>query len=364
MTRLPKKRPDLSDLQALLAQAPALLDVRAPIEFAQGAIPGSINLPILNDEERAAVGTAYREQGGDAATRLGHELVSGPTRMTRLEAWQQCARAHPDLRLICWRGGSRSAIAQQWLRDAGTSIERVSGGYKALRNACLHTLEEASADPHPWWVIAGKTGVAKTVAINRLPSAIDLEGLAHHRGSAFGAYPEPQPAPASFENALACAYLRVAPGVLVLEDESRTIGRIGLPEAWYRRMQQAPLAVIDATLDDRVAHIEMEYVSQPLQAGRSEAALAAHYLEALRRIRRRLGGALHQDLHAAMTAAFAGEQPHAVWIRRLLEEYYDPMYEYQLAKKQDRIRFSGSLEAVLEYLEAQQATTTHQAHPS
>ena len=271
----------------MLQAQPATLDVRAPAEFQQGAVPGAVNLPILDDDERRQVGIAYKQHGAQAASELGHRLVSGALKDARIEAWIDFIGAHDGVALTCWRGGQRSAIAQQWLHEAGHEVARVDGGYKALRKACLSTLSDPS--DKQWWVLAGRTGSSKTVIINQLDNSIDLEGHANHRGSAFGAFTSPQPAPASFENGLAFAWHRHTTQTLVVEDESRTIGRVALPEAWHAAMQRAPLVLVETTLQDRVEHIFNEYVHTPLRHGTSAHELCGHYRAALARIRRRLG---------------------------------------------------------------------------
>jgi tRNA 2-selenouridine synthase len=263
---LPNERPDHSLLE-VLQQAIPLLDVRAPVEFERGALPDSSNLPILNDEERQSVGTTYKHSGKQAAQALGHKLVSGQIKAERVAGWRAFVRGHPNARVMCWRGGQRSQLAQQWLAAEGVEAERIPGGYKALRQTCMATLEQAPAAGKDWWVVAGRTGVQKTVLINQLTNSIDLERLAHHRGSAFGAHSQAQPCPASFENSLACAFLRHSHRMLVLEDESRTIGRLALPANWHAQMQQAPLVLLEADVQQRVQHIAAEYVSDALAAG-------------------------------------------------------------------------------------------------
>ncbi len=347
MQPLPKKHPEVSAAEVIADDLP-VLDVRAPVEFEQGSLPNARNLPILTNDERAAVGTRYREAGHDAAEKLGYELVSGKTRSDRIAAWTEFVASHPRAVLSCWRGGQRSQIAQHWLADAGFSIRRVAGGYKAMRHACMTLLETAAADAD-WWVVAGRTGTGKTVVIRELVNAIDLEAAANHRGSAFGAKPEPQPAQATFENALACAY-RHHPGKhLIVEDESRTIGRLGVPVTWHQRMQAAPLVLVEATLEERVAHIRQEYVVDALTCT-SAAALASQYVDALGRIRKRLGGALHATLERHVIDAFDRDSGHETWIEMLLAQYYDPMYDYQLKQKTERIAFRGDRAAVTEYL--------------
>ena len=336
---------------ALLADNVPLIDLRAPAEFAQGAFPASVNLPLLTDAERHEVGLTYKQDGPDAALARGHELVSGPVRAERTRAWTEFARSHSGCRLYCWRGGLRSLIAQTWLEEEGVAVPRVAGGYKTLRRACLATLEGASGDARRWLVLAGRTGSGKTRVISGLANAIDLEGLARHRGSAFGARPGGQPTPIAFENALAVAYLKHDAATLVLEDESRTIGRLALPAAWHERMGAAPLALLEATTEERVRNIGSEYVDEPLAGGVAPGDLHGRLAGSLDRIRKRLGGDRHASIRAALDEGFRNGN-HEVWIGLLLEWYYDPMYDYQLASKHRRVVFRGSVAAVTEYLQA------------
>jgi len=327
-----------------------LLDVRAPVEYAQGSLPGSHNLPILTDAERTQVGLTYKSAGHAAAVALGHQLVDAAERAVRVARWSEFIAHHPHAQVMCWRGGQRSQLAQAWLAAAGHHVPRIVGGYKALRRVCVETLEAAATSTTPWWVIAGRTGVQKTLLIRQLHNSIDLEGLAHHRGSAFGAHPQPQPTPASFENALACKYLRHTADTVVLEDESRTIGRLALPQAWHARMQEAPLVLLEASQDARIAHIVDEYVTQALASGETQRALHVRYRDSLQRISRRLGGALHTRIQTLLDAAFANTGSHEAWVAALLQGYYDPMYDYQLTNKRQRIRFQGDRQAVAEFL--------------
>lgn len=348
------RHPDL--IRALLAVSTPLLDVRAEAEFDQGSVPGSSNLPILNDQERVRVGTTYKQQGARAAERVGHRLVHGQIRADRIAAWVQFCKAHPDAYLACWRGGLRSAIAQAWLRDHGVEIERVPGGYKALRQTCLDILAN-EATQKSWLVLAGKTGTAKTVVINQVAGAIDLEGIANHRGSAFGKRMTPQPAPATFENQLAVKFLQHDRRSLLVEDESRTIGRLALPEHWHSAMQSAPLVLIETSLDFRAQHIKHEYVTEPLKEGVAARALENQYLDALNRINRRLGGLNFKIITELLRDAFAGKRDHYEWIEQLLLKYYDPMYQFQLQNKEKRVVMRGDHEAVLAYL----ADRSHEA---
>lgn len=334
---------------ALLAGNVPLIDLRAPGEFARGAFPASVNLPLLTDAERHEVGLTYSNDGPEAAIARGHDLVSGVVRAERTRAWADFARGHSGCWLYCWRGGLRSEIAQSWLRDAGIEAPKVAGGYKTLRRACLATLEGAVRSPKRWLVLAGRTGSGKTRVIGGLANAIDLEGLARHRGSAFGARPGGQPTPIAFENALAVAYLKHEAPALVLEDESRTIGRLALPAAWHERMGAAPLVLLEATREERLRNIRAEYVDEPLAGGTARAELHGRLAESLDRIRRRLGGDRHDSIRAALDAGFEHDD-HEPWIGLLLDWYYDPMYDYQLDAKRRRVVFQGAAEAVSQYL--------------
>lgn len=128
---------DGTDYRALLLADTPLIDVRAPIEFEQGAMPGAINLPLMMDDERAAVGTCYKRQGADAALALGHRLVCGDIRQQRLEAWKAAYQRFPNGYLCCARGGQRSHIVQRWLQETGIDCPLIEGGYKALRQTAI-----------------------------------------------------------------------------------------------------------------------------------------------------------------------------------------------------------------------------------
>lgn len=332
-----------------------LIDVRAPIEFKQGHMPNSINLPILTDEERHRIGIVYKQQGNEAAVRVGHKLVSGSVRAERIARWLDACKDHPQTQVMCWRGGQRSTLAQTWLEEAGASQKKVAGGFKALRQVCIDVLDNPNKN---WWLLSGRTGSAKTVIISKLTNSIDLEGRANHRGSAFGRRLTPQPTPVTFENSLAADYLNHKYTDLVVEDESRTIGSVGLPQVWSEHMQSARIALVEIGLAERIAHIEKEYVTDALEEAESmdvsPAQIQQNYLDALQRIKRRLGGLRLSEMEKRLNQAFAGQGSHASWISYLLTEYYDPMYDFQLSKKADRIAFRGDRGEVLEFLQTKQ----------
>jgi tRNA 2-selenouridine synthase len=323
------------DFNEIFLNARPMLDVRAPVEFNSGAFPNATNIPILDDEQRHQVGICYMEQGAVAAEQLGHELI-GKDKEKLIERWQAFVANHPDAVLYCARGGRRSYLAAEWLEQAGTKIPRIPGGYKALRKFLLKRVES----PPAIVLLSGKTGVGKTELLPRVKSAVDLESLANHRGSAFGAYGTPQPAQIDFENALAIAFLKL-PDYVVLEDESRLIGRINLPVPLQTAMKSAPICLLEDTIENRIERIRREYVELPLVTTSPDEVLAS-LLGSVDAIKNRLGGVRHKELVSDLIEAFRSQgqndaSHHAVWIKKLLTDYYDPMYEYQLDKKRGRI---------------------------
>ena len=343
----------------------AIIDVRAPVEFAQGAMPAAVNLPLMNDAERAAVGTCYKRQGADAALALGHKLVSGQTRQQRIDAWLDACRRAPQGYLCCARGGQRSHISQSWIKESGLEYPLIVGGYKALRQAAIKATEELVL--HPIVLIGGCTGNGKTPLVREQPLGIDLEGLAHHRGSSFGRTLTPQFSQATFENHLATALLKGAyqreKVRWVLEDEGHMIGANHLPECLRDRMAQAPIVVVEDPFDRRLERLREEYFTHMHrdftaafgeEKGWEEYSAYLHH--GLFAIRRRLGLQRFAELTATLDEALAEQQrsdsteAHFAWLVPLLNEYYDPMYRYQLEKKASKIVFRGTSEDVVHWL--------------
>jgi tRNA 2-selenouridine synthase len=345
-----------------------LLDLRSPKEFARGAFPNACNLPLLSDDERHQIGIRYQQNGQQAAIDLGHQLVHGTVREARMEAWLQWCREHPDGYLYCFRGGLRSQIVHTWLADAGCRMPVVQGGYKAMRHFLLESIDR-SLGALELRLICGRTGSGKTRVIAALENALDLERRAHHRGSAFGRRPGGQPTQINFENAIAIDLLQLTAGAgtagrsVVVEDEGNLIGRCYLPRALQERMETAPQIHIDEPLESRVELTLEDYVLGPLGEylrDRAEPhalnALGEDLLGALDRIRKRLGGTRHREVRLVMEAALAYQHTtgdaarHRDWIRVLLRDYYDPMYDYLLKRRTAPVVFMGSRDNVLCYL--------------
>jgi tRNA 2-selenouridine synthase len=355
----------LTDFRRLFLSRTPLMDVRAPVEFSKGAFPGAVNLPLMNDIERQKVGTCYKLNGQDAAIDLGHKLVSGPIKAQRIEAWLDFANAHPSGCLYCFRGGLRSRLVQSWMAEAGVQYPRVEGGYKAMRGFLLNEVEQAVSRCE-FVLIGGLTGSGKTEVLQRLQRALDLEGLANHRGSSFGKRATAQPAQIHFENSLAIEMMRCqANGQhrFVLEDESRLVGSCALPLSLYQRMQTSPVVWLEDTFENRVTRIQHDYVvslSNEFMAVEGEQAgfqlFAQRLRQSLANIVKRLGHERYQRLDTLMRQALEMQQRsgdvslHRAWIEGLLHEYYDPMYVSQREKKAARITFSGPQDAVVDYL--------------
>ncbi|AQT09141.1 tRNA 2-selenouridine synthase [Pseudomonas protegens] len=356
---------DCTDYREIFLNDRPMMDTRAPIEFTKGAFPGVLNLPLMTDQERQRVGTCYKQQGQQAAIVLGHQLVSGAIKEQRIQAWADFARAHPDGLLYCFRGGLRSQIVQQWLKDeAGIDYPRVGGGYKAMRTFLLDTTEQA-LQQCDFVLLGGMTGTGKTQVLGQLDNALDLEGHANHRGSSFGRRATGQPSNIDFENRLAVDLLKKRErGVqsFVLEDENRMIGSCALPLPLYQSMQGLPMVWLEDSLANRVQRILDDYVVNlcaefvAVHGEQGFALFAERLLESLNKIHKRLGGERHQRLFLLMEAALAEQarsgdvERHRAWIEGLLGEYYDPMYAFQRESKGARIEFSGEHGAVLDYL--------------
>jgi tRNA 2-selenouridine synthase len=330
----------------------ALIDVRSPVEIARGALPGAHALPLMTDEERHLVGLRYAEAGQDAAIALGYELA-GPHLPARAAAWRAVAEAGPTA-VACWRGGLRSALAVRHLGRPG--VETVAGGYKALRRHLMAGLRRA-VDAKRVVVLGGLTGSGKTEVLQALGGvpdllALDLEALARHRGSAFGAEDEPQPAQATFENAVAAAVVLSPAQRILTEDESRFVGRRTVPDTLWTAMRAAPVVWLQSPIEERVRRVFEGYVRAP--AERHGVAAARARLEGdVRRVRKRLGGqrcdAVVGALEAATDAWFDPEA-HAGWIATLLEDYYDKLYLRAFQASGRHRAFVGDASDVIGYL--------------
>ncbi len=326
------------------------IDLRSEKEFLKGTIPGSINIPILTNEEYQKVGKQYKSKGQQAATKLGFELVNDDLKKQRIDLWIDHIKDNPGSYIFCYRGGLRSKIAHDWLKKENIAVQRLQGGYKEFRSYIISQHSKTKNYTKSWKVIGGLTGSGKTELLSNFEESIDLENIANHRGSAFGANFTEQPSQANFENIITDKYLNHSYSQIYIEDESRTIGRVTLPESWYRKMQNSDLIILKTSNDKRIHNILKEYVMEPLKNSKNKNELLKQYLLSLEKIKKRLGGELYQNISSLMTDAFTKNKNHEDWISKLLIMYYDPMYKYKLSIRKKYIIHIGDYKSCYEYL--------------
>ncbi len=310
-----------------LAETIPLVDVRSPSEFLAGHIPGAFNIPLFSDSERKAVGTLYSNSGRRVSVIEGLKLA-GPSLYQKLQEAVNIASSD-KLLVHCWRGGMRSE-AMAWLFSlAGIETSVLEGGYKSYRRLVIDNLSSC----RKMLVLGGLTGSGKTGIIKYLAEtgnhAIDLEGLANHKGSAFGSLDRiPQPTSEHFGNLLFSAINKSHNGKpLWIEDESSNIGTVFLPEKFYLNMQESPTIVLLMDIETRLPRLLEEYSCYPADVLASS----------VERIRRRMGG---DNASAAISAIRRGDFASAI---RIVLRYYDKSYLHGLkSKHENRIIYVNS----------------------
>jgi len=357
--------PQVDDFRALFLNNTPLLDVRAPVEFNQGAFPFTLNSPLINDQERTDIGIHYKNLGQEEAIKLGHKLVQGQIKSERIKHWENFIEQHPQGVLYCFRGGMRSKISQQWIyEETGIIYPRVKGGYKAMRRFLINELETSAQVMQPV-ILGGRTGIGKTLFLKKIKQQIDLEGLFHHRGSVFGKHVTPQPTQIDIENALSIELLKhrhLGHTQIVLENEGNNIGSRRIPDNLIKKMHQSPLILLEASIEERINITFQEYIIEALAEHQAYYGVEEGLLrwteqldEAIDKIQRRLGGVRHKQLksllsHAIEQQKVGNTEAHKEWIKILLVDYYDPMYDYQLKKNQDRVVFKGLHNEVFDFI--------------
>lgn len=294
-----------------------ILDVRSPGEYAQGHLPGAVRFPLFTNEERAEVGICYKHEGRDAAVELGF-AIAGP-KFAQFIATAKELSPDRQVRLHCWRGGMRSEGVAWVLGMAGFEVMVLQGGYKTFRRWVLANFEQ----PKPILMLGGMTGTGKTEILHQLTElgsqVLDLEGLASHRGSSFGALGlPPQPTNEQFENEIAVRWSQFqADQPIWIEAESKRIGLCRVPEPLFQQMDQAVVLEIVRPRSERLAALVEVYGA----TNREELVIATE------RIRRKLGGLRTQT---AVDLIRAGNLTDAF---ELILEYYDKTYTYDLQRR-------------------------------
>lgn len=353
-----------SDYKKLLIHRNPVVDVRAPIEFNQGAFPGAINRPILNNDERDLIGKVYKQKGNAAAVQLGYELVSGDNKSQKVQSWVNVIQENPNVVVTCFRGGQRSQISQKWMSDAGFDIPRFEKGYKHFRQWSIEQLVEFSTH-HQFRIVSGTTGSGKTKLLKKIRGqypVVDLEGLANHKGSAFGKEMTAQPSQADFENRLLQDILiqqNQFDKNILFEDESRMIGSRHLTESFFKKLRLSPLILMTTPLEERIENIFYDYVTNTnIVLGNKEEALAQFqkYKNNTVQITKRLGGLRASEVLADIERSekdFLENNQlelNKSWIEKLLVWYYDPLYTGSLTQRNPAIEFKGSESEIINYL--------------
>lgn len=333
----------------LRSKGAVLVDARSPAEFVEATIPGAINVPVLDDVEREEVGTLYKQVGKQQARRRGVEIVAPkiPAMVQQLAVLQE--QTSQPVIVFCWRGGMRSLALTQFLELAGVPARQLSGGHKSFRRMVLDFFE------HGEWgrllVFRGLTGVGKTHILHRLAEqgypVVDLEGLASHRGSAFGNLGlPPQPNQKMFE-ALLWDELRKIPhdGYALAEGESRHIGRVALPPTVYQALQVETSIWVNASLEARVRNILADYPAVDQ--------LKDDFVQPIRALKDKLG---KETMHRYLALLNDGDWPELV--SELMVNYYDPLYRHTLPDRRIEVdlepegtmmeRIQSALAAVIE----------------
>ena len=310
----PVRLTDPADLAALGVDD--LIDVRSPSEFAEDRLPGALNLPVLDDAERARIGTIYVQHSRFQARRLGGALVARNAARHLEEALADRPQGWHPL-VYCWRGGQRSGSFATILAQVGWRVAVLEGGYRSWRRLVVRALYDG---PLRWRLVAldGNTGTAKTDLLHRAAArgaqVLDLEGLAHHRGSIFGADPAGQPAQKGFESALMAALAPFDPARPVLvEAESPRLGALTLPPSLWAALRAAPRVEIRAPLPARAAYLARAYADVTADRAR-----LAGLLDRLR--------PFHPADRIDAWQALAAAQAHADLAAALMTHHYDPRY--------------------------------------
>ena len=261
------------------------------------------------------------------------------------------------LLIIAFGGIAIVTIPQFKNQSSQYREQRLERKKAQLKRSISYIFQETKYNINKWMIIGGLTGSGKTALLSQFKETIDLEKIANHRGSAFGKNISPQPSQADFENELTLKYINHSHPNILLEDESRSIGRVTLPGTWYKKMQTSKLIVLKVSTGERVNNILDEYVLQVLKKSNNVQELLNQYLFSLEKIEKRLGGKLFKEISDLMIKAFKMNHldSHKKWISKLLIGYYDPMYNYKLKLRKEYIVHIGDDISCFNYLKKQKS---------
>lgn len=320
------KRIDIDTFLSMYQTMP-VFDVRSPGEYNHAHIPGAYSLPLFTDEERKVVGTTYKQQSREAAIKVGLDYFG--TKMRKMvEDVEKIASGKKQVIVHCWRGGMRSA-GVAWLLDLyGFEVYTLVGGYKVFRRHVLNTFNQS----FHFRILGGYTGSGKTYVLDALEKSgeavIDLEGLAHHKGSAFGAIGMPvQPSQEMFENLLAVELNKKRNNTIWLEDESQRLGLVNIPQPMWLIMRHSNVFFLDIPFEERLKHIIAEYGKLDKE----------RMVNAIIRIKKRLGGL------ETKTAINYLVEDHIEKSFEVLLKYYDKQYSKGLHNRENLESFLNKI---------------------
>lgn len=310
------------EIEEMLSRAQdfAVFDVRTAVEYLEGAVPGSINIPLFNEAERARIGSVYLKNPL-AAKYLAMDIVS-PNISKFVRRINGCRQGKPPV-ILCWRGGMRSRVTVEFLHMVGIEALQLQGGYRRYRQYIHTLLTEYKLDSQVI-VVKGKSGTGKTDILNDLAErgypVLDLEGLAAHRGSTFGSYEQACPSTQkNFDASLLQELQRLRGSKLIMvEGESKRIGNIYVPDFLFTAMKEAPVIEVEGSLDARVERIVRDYAPKSHQA-------RLNMYRALARLRHRLAKTALAEMKHCLDA-----ENYNSFVRLILTRHYDNIYDHQL----------------------------------
>lgn len=311
------------------AENHTVIDVRTPDEFQKGHIPGAYNIPLFSNKERAIVGTKYKQESRDTALQEALDFVAVKTDLY-LDELHKSVPNKQEILIHCWRGGLRSAGMAKLFQADGYKVHILNGGYKSYRNHIRQSFEKEAK----LIIIGGMTGSGKTEILREIGKLgkliLDLEKIAHHKGSAFGALgQEDQPTNEQFENNLFEDWKKLDLSKSIwLEDESQLIGKVRIPDPLFKQMRTAKVIKLELDKKKRVERLVKEYTGfdkKPL-------------IDSIINISRRLGGL---DTKKTIEAVEKGDFRTAIDI---VLSYYDKSYTYGLGKRKDQTVLSLQLD--------------------
>lgn len=337
LNSLPGKMKEITFEESMEMSNPLYVDVRAPIEYNEDHVPGAVNLPIFNDEERREIGTLYRMSGQGDAIKRGTE-IGGKRIVDIINGISEVK--DKEIVIYCARGGMRSGAVASLLDSLGIKTYRISGGYKSFRKMVTEQLSTMKVKPRIF-VLQGLTGSGKTEIIRFIPNSVDLEGMAGHRSSLFGGIGLRQNSQKCFETLLWHKLeLLKNEDYVIFEGESKKVGNLHIPENIFSQMRQSPAIYIETSIERRIEIIRNEYT------GFNE---DQKILNTVNSLKRRLGSVKTDTLTDLYRKGEIDE-----FIRILLLDYYDSLYRHTLDKFDyiARINNSDSGDAALQVIEA------------